>query len=156
MQRAWTAGDDLRFSPLSKTRPVYQSFSRYADKKSGCRRLRVMIELTRLNGQAMVVNSDLIKYVESSPDTMLTLIHGEKIVVSEPCAEVVRRISAYRAMLLIDAFGQIPSNSAVDLANTAAGASGLRAMAADHAVHAGELPDGSEDAAQQRRRRSEL
>lgn len=114
-----------------------------------------MIELTRLNGQAMVVNSDLIKYVESSPDTMLTLIHGEKIVVSEPCAEVVRRISAYRTMLLVDAFGQISSNSAVDLAN-AAGASGLRAMAADHAVHAGELPDGSEDAAQQRRRRSEL
>jgi len=115
-----------------------------------------MIELTRLNGQAMVVNSDLIKYVESSPDTMLTLIHGEKIVVSEPCEEVVRRISAYRAMLLINVCSQLSTGSAADFANLAAGAAGLRAMAAEQALHAGELPDGYDDAAQQRRRRNEL
>jgi flagellar protein FlbD len=114
-----------------------------------------MIGLTRLNGQAMVVNCDLIKYVESAPDTMLTLIHGEKIVVSEACEEVIRRISAYRAMLLINVFGQISTGSAMDLANVTAAAAGLRAMAADEAIHSGDLPDGSEDAAQQRRRRSE-
>ena len=115
-----------------------------------------MIELTRLNGQAMVVNSDLIKYVESSPDTMLTLIHGEKIVVSEPCAEVVRRVSAYRSILLANVFSQILPGNAMDLAGVAASATGLRAFAAEQAIHSGELPDGSEDAAQQRRRRSEL
>ncbi len=114
-----------------------------------------MIELTRLNGQAMVVNSDLIKYVESSPDTMLTLIHGEKIVVSEPCDEVVRRISAYKAMLLVHVLAQISGAGPVDLANIAAGAAGFRAMAAEQALHSGELPDGSEDGAQLRRRRSE-
>jgi len=115
-----------------------------------------MIELTRLNGQAMIVNSDLIKYVESSPDTMLTLFNGEKIVVSEPCEEVMRRIFAYRSMLLVTVFAQVSTASATDLANAAASAAGLRVLSTDHAIHAGELPDGSDDAAQLRRRRNEV
>ena len=45
-----------------------------------------MIELTRLNGQPMVLNSDLIKTAEASPDTMLTLINGEKLIVREEIA----------------------------------------------------------------------
>ncbi|MGA2207034.1 MAG: flagellar FlbD family protein [Terracidiphilus sp.] len=59
-----------------------------------------MIELTRLNGRPMVVNSDLIKTAEASPDTMLTLINGEKLIVREDIAEVVERIVVYRARLL--------------------------------------------------------
>ena len=59
-----------------------------------------MIELTKLNGNVMVLNSDLIKTAESSPDTMLTLINGEKLIVRETCAEVVERVLAYRACLL--------------------------------------------------------
>jgi flagellar protein FlbD len=59
-----------------------------------------MIELTRLNGRPMVLNSDLIKTAESSPDTMLTLINGEKLIVREPIAEVVERVLVYRARLL--------------------------------------------------------
>ncbi len=59
-----------------------------------------MIELTRLNGRTMVVNSDLIKTAEASPDTMLTLINGEKLIVREPLAEVTEKILAYRARLL--------------------------------------------------------
>ncbi len=59
-----------------------------------------MIELTRLNGKPMVVNSDLIKTAEASPDTMLTLINGEKLIVREEIAEVVDRVLAYRARLL--------------------------------------------------------
>ncbi len=47
-----------------------------------------MIELTRLNGSPLAVNCDLIKYAESAPDTVLTLITGEKLVVLEPCSEV--------------------------------------------------------------------
>ena len=42
-----------------------------------------MIELTRLNGNPMLLNSDLIKTAEASPDTMLTLINGEKLIVRE-------------------------------------------------------------------------
>src|SRR5271169_3453656 len=59
-----------------------------------------MIELTRLNGNTMVVNSDLIKTAEASPDTMLTLINGEKLIVREEIGEVVERVVAYRARLL--------------------------------------------------------
>ena len=59
-----------------------------------------MIELTRLNGSPMVLNSDLIKTAEASPDTMLTLINGEKLIVREEIAEVVERVLAYRARLL--------------------------------------------------------
>ena len=59
-----------------------------------------MVELTRLNGNPMVLNSDLIKTAESSPDTMLTLINGEKLIVREDIAEVVERVLAYRARLL--------------------------------------------------------
>lgn len=59
-----------------------------------------MIELTRLNGRTMVVNSDLIKTAESSPDTMLTLINGEKLIVREEIGDVVEKVLAYRARLL--------------------------------------------------------
>ncbi len=59
-----------------------------------------MIELTRLNGTAMVLNSDLIKTAEASPDTMLTLINGEKLIVREELGEVVERVLTYRAQLL--------------------------------------------------------
>jgi flagellar protein FlbD len=59
-----------------------------------------MIEVTRLNGNSMTINSDLIKIAEASPDTMLTLIHGEKLIVKESCEEVVEKVMAYRARLL--------------------------------------------------------
>ncbi len=59
-----------------------------------------MIEVTRLNGNAMILNSDLIKTAEASPDTMLTLIHGEKLIVRESCAEILEKVLAYRALLL--------------------------------------------------------
>ena len=59
-----------------------------------------MIELTKLNGTPIVLNSDLIKTAEASPDTMLTLINGEKLIVREPCAEVTEKVLEYRARLL--------------------------------------------------------
>jgi flagellar protein FlbD len=59
-----------------------------------------MIELTKLNGAPIVLNSDLIKTAESSPDTMLTLITGEKMIVRESCEEVTARVLTYRARLL--------------------------------------------------------
>jgi flagellar protein FlbD len=68
-----------------------------------------MIELTRLNGNPMVLNSDLIKTAEASPDTMLTLINGEKLIVREDCGEVVERVIAYRARLLASVAKRLPS-----------------------------------------------
>jgi flagellar protein FlbD len=70
-----------------------------------------MIELTRLNGHVMVLNSDLIKTAESSPDTMLTLINGEKLIVREDCNEVTERVLAYRARLLAAVTRYLPSPS---------------------------------------------
>ena len=63
-----------------------------------------MIELTRLNGSPLAVNCDLIKYAESSPDTVLTLITGEKLIVLEPCSQVSLRTLAYRASVLRSAW----------------------------------------------------
>jgi flagellar protein FlbD len=68
-----------------------------------------MIELTRLNGNPMVLNSDLIKTAESSPDTMLTLVNGEKLIVRESCEEVTARVLAYRARLLASVARRLPS-----------------------------------------------
>ena len=59
-----------------------------------------MIWVTRLNGTEIVVNADLIETVESTPDTVLTLVDGKKYVIHEPAAEVVRRIQNYRASIL--------------------------------------------------------
>jgi flagellar protein FlbD len=59
-----------------------------------------MIRLTRLNNQPLRVNSDLIKFVEQSPDTLITLITGEKIVVRESAEEVLARIIEFRRSVL--------------------------------------------------------
>ena len=61
-----------------------------------------MIQLTRLNSKALIVNSDLIKFVEQSPDTTVTLLTGEKIVVLEKPGEVITRIVAFRRAVLQD------------------------------------------------------
>lgn len=55
-----------------------------------------MIQLTRLNNQPLVVNSDLIKFVENAPDTVLTLVTGEKLVVRETSPEVLAKIVEFR------------------------------------------------------------
>jgi len=59
-----------------------------------------MIRLTKLNNQQFVVNSDLIKFVEESPDTLVTLVSGEKIVVQEKAAEVLARVIEFRRWVL--------------------------------------------------------
>jgi flagellar protein FlbD len=56
-----------------------------------------MIELTRLNGHRLSLNSDLIKHAESSPDTVITLVTGEKLIVREDCAEIRERVLEHRA-----------------------------------------------------------
>jgi flagellar protein FlbD len=54
-----------------------------------------VIRLTHLNGKAFVVNAELIKYVEETPDTVLTLRDGDRIVVREKAGEVVERAIDY-------------------------------------------------------------
>jgi flagellar protein FlbD len=70
-----------------------------------------MIQLTRLNNQTLFVNPDLIKFVERSPDTVLTLVSGEKIVVSDSCDEVLTKIVAFRRSVLAGHMPPMPSLS---------------------------------------------
>ncbi len=70
-----------------------------------------MIELTRLNGSLMLLNSDLIKTAEAAPDTMLTLINGEKLIVREEPRAVAERILVYRARLLASVARQLSSQA---------------------------------------------
>ena len=55
-----------------------------------------MIELTRLNHIPVIVNSDLIEHIEITPDTVITLTSGQKMVVLESAAQVVERVIAFR------------------------------------------------------------
>lgn len=55
-----------------------------------------MISVTRLRGEPLVVNAELLETVEATPDTVLTLTTGQKFVVRESVEEVVRRVIAYR------------------------------------------------------------
>lgn len=59
-----------------------------------------MIQLTRLNNHPLVVNSDLIKFVEQAPDTVITLVNGDKIVVRESAQDVLERVIQFRRSVL--------------------------------------------------------
>jgi flagellar protein FlbD len=59
-----------------------------------------MIQLTRLNNTRLAVNSDLIKYVEEAPDTVITLLNGEKLVVRETTEQVIERVLDFRRCVL--------------------------------------------------------
>ncbi|MFQ6048242.1 MAG: flagellar FlbD family protein [Phycisphaerae bacterium] len=54
-----------------------------------------MIVLTRLNDRKLVVNAELIKTVEETPDTMITLLNGDRLLVKESLQEVARRAIEY-------------------------------------------------------------
>jgi len=60
----------------------------------------IMIQLTRLNNSKVSVNSDLIKWVEQNPDTVITLLNGEKLLVQETVDQVVDRVIEFRRQLL--------------------------------------------------------
>lgn len=54
-----------------------------------------MIKLTRLGGEPFILNAEMIKYVEARPDTYVTLLTGDRVVVVEPPDEVMRRTLEY-------------------------------------------------------------
>lgn len=55
-----------------------------------------MIELSKINGKAVLVNPDLIRYIESAPDTVLTFTDGERLIVREHPKDIVDKITRYR------------------------------------------------------------
>jgi len=58
-----------------------------------------MITLTRLNGQEFVINADKIRYVESTPDTVVCCDTGDKLMVRETLKEVMVRAIEYARLI---------------------------------------------------------
>lgn len=55
-----------------------------------------MIKLTRLNGEPFVLNAELIRYVEERPDTFITLVSGDRLIVKESMDLVLDRAIVYQ------------------------------------------------------------
>lgn len=55
-----------------------------------------MITVTRLDRRVIVLNADLIKMVEATPDTIITLINGDTLVVRDSVDDVVRNVIDYQ------------------------------------------------------------
>lgn len=63
-----------------------------------------MIKLTRFNSQTnqkgeFVLNAEIIETIEETPDTVITLTNGKKLIVEESIDEIVRRVMKYRRAL---------------------------------------------------------
>ncbi|MGA2722543.1 MAG: flagellar FlbD family protein [Bryobacteraceae bacterium] len=59
-----------------------------------------MIYVTRLNHTPVVLNSDLIEQIETTPDTVISMTTGEKIMVLESTEEVIERVRHFRHSIL--------------------------------------------------------
>ncbi len=55
-----------------------------------------MILLTRLDGQTIAVNEGLIVFAESTPDTVITMSSGQRMIVREPVKELIERIASFQ------------------------------------------------------------
>ena len=58
-----------------------------------------MIKVKRLNEKEFVVNSELILYIEETPDTVITLTTGQKVVVTESADEIIEMIVGYKGRI---------------------------------------------------------
>ena len=57
-----------------------------------------MIKVTRINESELVINADLIEFVESTPDTMISLTTGKKIMVKESIDDVIDRVAMFKRL----------------------------------------------------------
>jgi flagellar protein FlbD len=60
-----------------------------------------MIHLTRLNHTAVVLNCDLIEHVDTTPDTVISLTTGQKLIVLESAEEIIERVVRFRRLILL-------------------------------------------------------
>jgi flagellar protein FlbD len=69
-----------------------------------------------LNKQQVILNADLIKFVENNPDTVITLVSGDKMLVHESADEVVSLVVAFRRAILdgLSTFGSGAGTMPVD------------------------------------------
>ena len=57
-----------------------------------------MIKVTRINNSELVINADLIEFVEATPDTLISLTTGKKIVVTETPDEIIDRVARFKQL----------------------------------------------------------
>jgi len=57
-----------------------------------------MIKVTRLNGNELVINADLIEFVEALPDTIISLVTGKKIMIKESIDTVIARVAEFKRL----------------------------------------------------------
>lgn len=55
-----------------------------------------MIKVTRINDALLVINADLIEFVEAIPDTIISLTTGKKVMVKETIDQVITRVAAFK------------------------------------------------------------
>jgi flagellar protein FlbD len=55
-----------------------------------------MIKVTRLNDSELVINTDLIEFVEAIPDTIISLTTGKKIMVKESIDQIIGRVEDFK------------------------------------------------------------
>ena len=56
-----------------------------------------MIRLTKINGQEIYINNDLMEFIESTPDTIISLTTGKKLIVKETIDEVIDKIIEFKS-----------------------------------------------------------
>lgn len=59
-----------------------------------------MIKLTRLNGELFYANPDLMEFLEETPDTVISMTTGRKVIVRESVSEIIDQIVDYRRRIL--------------------------------------------------------
>lgn len=59
-----------------------------------------MVKITRLNGSILVVNADMIEFLEATPDTIVTLSTGRKVVAKESIDELIDKVVEYKRRFL--------------------------------------------------------
>jgi flagellar protein FlbD len=60
------------------------------------REVSFLVTLSRLNGTVVAINPDLITWIDVTPDTIVSLLGGDKIIVRESLEEVIERVIAFR------------------------------------------------------------
>ncbi len=61
-----------------------------------------MIELTKINNTKFTLNAEIIEFVEETPDTVISLTTGKKIIVKESRQEVTNLVIYYKRMIYND------------------------------------------------------
>lgn len=63
-----------------------------------------MIRVTRLNDKEFVINTEIIEFIESTPDTVITTTTGKKVIVKEDVDEVIKRVIDFKRKIYIGSY----------------------------------------------------